>query len=273
MAKTITAIIGDLHVGGSTALAPPEYTIHNRNTNEKQVLQCNRSQKWLWENWLDYWEYVRFLTNEGGRKRKHRLVVICLGDTLEGVHHNSPQLMQEVGDQIDLAKEILTPIRDSCDAFYGIQGTGTHSGITQKDEIAVYKAIDATQYGQQLTLNIDGIIHDFAHHPGSGSRRYWTSSAAGVGAEVMLDYTSTGMKAPNYIWRGHNHVIDDSGLKLPGTRVIFTPSWQLKTEFGFKVAANRARSDIGGFILDGARFDDSRCRYAGQTDGRIVVKV
>ena len=270
-AKTITAIIGDLHIGGNTAIAPPTYTVHHLHPKESQTLKQNELQAWLWRNWLDYWDYVRELA--GGRRRKHRLVILCLGDVLEGVHHNSTQLMQEIPDQTNLAKEILQPIRDMADAFYGIQGTGTHAGLNGSEEKEVYQAIDATDYGQQLTLEIDGIVHDLAHHPGGASAKQWTSRAASIAAEVALDYAQVGMKPPDYVWRGHNHVIDDSGLRLPNIRTIFTPSWQLKTEFGYKVSSNKIRSDIGGFVMDGDRLDDSRCRYTGQPDGRKVIKV
>jgi len=264
-AKTITAIIGDLHIGGNTALAPDKFTIHQRDTREEQLVHANKLQAWLYEGWVDYWNYVRSLVG-----RKNRLIVVLMGDLIDGNHHNSPQLVQEVDDQIQIALDLLRPIADSCAGMYGVLGTGVHVGAAGGDEVWIYERLGAV-YAQQLTLDLDGKVHDFAHH-GRAGRRDWTSAAAGVGAEVMLDYAAQGMRPPDYIWRGHNHIIDDSGVKLPGTRVICTPSWQLKTEYGWKVASNRVRSDIGGFVMDGTRLDDSRCRYFGQPDGRRVIK-
>lgn len=268
-AKTITAIIGDLHIGGSTALAPPTFQIHIREPKETQTVSHSPLQAWLWGCWTDYWNYVRKLA--GGNRRTKRLVVVCLGDIIEGIHHNSPQVMNEKFDQIKTAQEVLRPIRDMADAFYGILGTGTHAGLAATDETSIYEALDVTEFGQQLSIELGGYVHDFAHHPGGASRRSWTSSAAAVGAEVMLDYAAVGMHPPNYVWRGHNHVIDDSGLKLPGTRVLFTPAWQLKTEYGWRVSPNKIRSDIGGFILEDNRLDDSHCRYEGQPEGRYII--
>ena len=272
MAKTITAIIGDLHIGGSTALAPPEYVIHKRDKKEMQTLGANQFQHWLWANWLDYWNRVHELTTEGGKRRKHRLVVVLLGDIIDGVHHNSVQVIQEVGDQVRIAIDVLREVTDGADAVFGILGTGIHAGAVGANEVDIYNALGAVEYGQHLTLEIDGVVHDFAHH-GRAGRRPWTSAAAGLGAEVMIDYASQGWKPPDYIWRGHNHIIDDSGGKLPGTRVICTPSWQLKTEYGWRVSSQTVRSDIGGFIMDGSRLDESRARYKGQPDGIKVVKV
>jgi hypothetical protein len=89
-----------------------------------------------------------------------------------------------------------------------------------------------------------------------------------------MDYASQNMPLPNFIWRGHRHVIDDSGNKLPGTRAISLPSWQLKTSFGWRASANTVRSDIGGYIVvDGNIIDDSRSRYRGQPDQRKIIVV
>ena len=269
MTKTITAIIGDLHIGGSTALAPPTFQIHTRSPKETQTVTHSPLQAWVWECWTDYWGYVRKLI--GGKRKTNRLVVVCMGDVIEGIHHNTPQVMNEKVDQIKAAIDVLTPVRDMADAFYGILGTGTHAGVAATDETGIYEALSATEFGQQLSVSLDGYIHDFAHHPGGAARKYWTSTAVNIGAEVMLDYASVGMRPPAYVWRGHNHVIDDSGLRLPTTRTIFTPSFQLKTEYGYKVASNRMRSDIGGFIMDSDRLDDTHCRYEGQPDGRRII--
>jgi hypothetical protein len=38
MSGTVLAIISDTHVGSSTALAPLEFTVHNRSDFEAQVL-------------------------------------------------------------------------------------------------------------------------------------------------------------------------------------------------------------------------------------------
>jgi hypothetical protein len=68
-------------------------------------------------------------------------------------------------------------------------------------------------------------------------------------------------------------VIDDSGNKLPGTRAISLPSWQLKTSFGWRAAGNTVRSDIGGYIVVDGLLDDSKSRYKGQPDQRKIIVV
>ena len=267
MSGTVLAIVSDTHVGSSTALAPLEFSVHNRSDFETQVTQANKLQRWLYECWTDYWNHVFKLA------KKKRLIVVHVGDLVDGVHHNSLQVMNEVEDQAEAFIDLMLPILKRADEFYGVLGTGpSHAGMDNSTEAMLYKELGAVEFGQTLTLNIDGVLHDFAHH-GRAGRRPWTSSAANLATEVIMDYAQSGLPLPNYIWRGHNHVIDDSGSKLPGTRSISLPSWQLKTSFGYRVSANTVRSDIGGYIVVDGLLDDSKVRYRGQPDQRRIIVV
>ena len=268
-AKTILVPIADTHCGGSTAIAPPTFTIHNQITNEEQIVHHNRLQSWIWENWTSHWDYVKFLAGwTSKRKRKHRIIFVHVGDVIDGNHHGTLQIVQDVADQVLMAMQIFEPIVDMCDAFYGVLGTNVHGS---NEEAAIYRNLGANDYGQNIMLEVDGKLHDFAHHGRTGSRP-WTSGAVSIGVEVMLDCGQQGLPYPDYVWRGHKHNIDDSGDRLDGTRVICLPSWQLKTEFGHRVVPNRTRSDIGGYIVDGGLVDNSRARYKGQPDQRKVIK-
>lgn len=266
MSGTVLAIIADTHIGSSTALAPLTFTVHNRNSLETQVTQANRLQRWLYDCWLDYWDHVFRVA------KKKRLIVVHCGDIVDGLHHNSLQVMNEVQDQAQAAVELLEPIVKKVDAFFGVLGTSIHAGQEHVSEVGIYDQLGAQDYGQTLTLEIDGKLHDFAHH-GRVGLRAWTSSAAGVAAEVMIDYAQAGLKLPSYVWRGHNHIIDDSGSKIAGTRCISLPSWQLKTTYGWRISSNAARSDIGGYVVVDGLLDDSKARYFGQPDGRKVIRV
>ena len=267
MSGSVLAIIGDMHIGSTVGLATPEYQVHTRYDLEAQTVRANKVQAWLWECWRDYWNYVYSLC------KNRRLIVVHLGDLIDGVHHQSTQVMPEIADQSAMALNIMTPIVAKASAFFGIFGTGIHAGIDNTDEARLYQEIGAQDYGHQLTLDIDGYIHAFQHHGRAGARP-WTSSAAGVAAEVMIDYATRGQKPPNFVWTAHNHRIDDSGAKFPETRAISIPSWQLKNSFGWRVAGNTIRSDIGAFIvLDGHIIDGSKARYLGQPDERKVIVV
>ena len=264
MTGTILVVLSDTHIGSSTAVSPLRYTVHNRSSYEAQTMEANRLQKWLYANWIDFYDYVK------SKARKHRIIVAHLGDVIDYNHHGSTQLVQEVGDQVEMAKTLLMPYRDIADKFIGILGTAAHAGADHATEVSLYQELKADFIEQQMTIDIDGVRVDLAHHGRAGFRP-WSSSAANLASEIMLDYAQSGLPLPNYIFRGHLHVMDDSGSKFENTRLIQCPSWQLRTTYANRVAGNTRRSDIGAVLLNDGKLDLSHSRYKGQPDGRRVV--
>jgi hypothetical protein len=252
---TVTAVISDTHIGSHTALALHEWVL-----DDGQTVRANLAQDWLYASWVDYWDYVKSLCGIHGKHRKNRLVVIHLGDIVEGDHHHSVQVLANVEDQMAEACEILRPLAAMADGgFYCTRGTEAHSGEAAQAEVRICHEIGAKQCEWELILDIDGLVLDCGHY-GRAGRRDWTSSAAAVAAEVAISAAMAHERIPDYVLRGHNHLIDDSGEKLNGIRAIMLPAWQLRTAFGYQVAPNR-RSDIGGLIFDGITPDFSRIRY------------
>ena len=264
MTGTILVVLSDTHIGSSTAVSPLRYTIHSRSKNEAQPTEANKLQKWLYANWIDFYDYVK------SKARKHRIIVAHLGDVIDYNHHGSTQLVQEVGDQVEMAKTLLMPYRDIADKFIGILGTAVHAGTDHAVESDIYKGLGADFIEQQMTIDIDGVRVDLAHHGRAGFRP-WSSSAANLASEIMLDYAQSGLPLPNYVFRGHLHVMDDSGSKFENTGLIQCPSWQLRTTYANRVAGNTRRSDIGAVLLNDGKLDLSHSRYKGQPDGRRVV--
>ena len=266
MSNTLLVVLTDTHIGSSTALSPLKFTVHNRSSYEAQVMEANLLQKWLYANWVDFFDYVK------SKSKKHRIIVAHLGDVIDFNHHGSTQLVQEVGDQVEMATELLMPYRNIADKFIGILGTAAHAGTDHAVETDLYRQLEADYIEQQMTIDIDGVLVDLAHHGRAGFRP-WTSSAAGLASEIMLDYAQSGLPLPNFIFRGHLHTFDDSGAKFENTRLIQCPSFQLKTTFANRVAGNTRRSDIGGVILNDGKLDLSHARYKGQPVGRKITKL
>jgi len=264
MSDTLLVVLSDTHIGSSTAISPLKFVVHGRSTNEAQVTEANRLQKWLYRNWIDLFDYVK------DKARKHRIIVAHLGDVIDFNHHGSTQLVQEIGDQVVMAKELLMPYREIADKFIGILGTAVHAGTDHAVETDLYRQLEADYIEQQMTIDIDGVLVDLAHHGRAGFRP-WSSSAANLASEIIIDYATQGLPLPHYIFRGHLHVMDDSGSKFENTRLIQCPSWQLKTTYGNRVTGNTRRSDIGAVLLNDGKLDLSHSRYKGQPDGRRVV--
>jgi hypothetical protein len=270
---TVIAVIGDTHAASTTGLCLPEWTIQGAKADESVTVKASPAASWIYQNWCDYWEYVRYCAGVVGPSRKHRIITIHLGDIVEGVHHGAKQIMlAELSDQEDMAAAIMTDVANLSDGgVFGCHGTPAHAGGLYESERTVANDAGFKMFEPELHLDIDGLIV-WAFHHGAAGKRDWSSAAARVAVEARLYAQDLNEPPPNYVFAGHHHVIDDSGVKLK-TRAIACPSWQLKTSFGRKVASNR-RSDIGGFIiLPGGQLDESRARYAGAPDNPRLVKV
>jgi hypothetical protein len=263
---TIVAIVGDTHIGGYTALSLPEWELI-ADENERLPYKANKAGEWLHQRWGEYWSHVKALA-----AKTHRIVTIHLGDVIDGFHHNTLQAMPNTDDQVEMAAEIMTQVANiSKGALFVCMGTEAHAGRNGADERKVVQRAGG-QYAPDWTLDIDGLIIRAYHH-GGASKSFWTSAGARLAAEAQIEAVQTGQPIPRYVFAGHNHVIDDSGEKVTGTRYIACPSWQLKTAFGHRVARGR-RSDIGGLIIlpDGS-LDWSQARYMAAPGQTKVVKV
>ena len=271
--STIIAAVSDTHIGGTTALCPPKFETHTgRDDKETQTNNYNDYQKWLYTCWLEFWRYAASLAGIRGKYRHNRLVVFHLGDMVEGEHHGTNQTMDEVQDQITAAGTLLKRVRDLADDMYCVYGTPAHNGGEGQHEAAVAAEIGA-KIAWDWALDVDGVTFDLMHH-GTAGRTDWTSTAARLASVVVMDYVALGLPPPRYTLRGHVHSVDDSGIKVPRTRAIVLPSWQLRTAHGHK-ASPRRRADVGGLILDTADPDNpnlSRMRYTapGEVSFRVV---
>jgi hypothetical protein len=273
----IVAIVSDTHIGGITALSLHEWQcdtgeVHEDGTPITQLYTATLAQDWIYQSWVDYWEHVRQLAG-----RKHRIIAFHLGDVIEGNHHHTVQAMPNVGDQVAMAIEIMKPVVNLCEKTKGrlvfIRGTEAHAGEAAQSEQGVAAALGCQSQWEGI-FDIDGVVIDCAHQ-GRAGRRDWTSAAAGMAVEAIQDAVTDrpARVPPRYVFRGHNHLVDDSGAKVPGTRAIAMPAWTLRAAFGYKVAAGH-RSDIGGaIILPDGELDLSKLRYYAAPGQRKVVKL
>jgi hypothetical protein len=112
---TVTAVIDSTHFGGSTALAPPAF-----ENGEHQVIQSSRAQNQVYEWWKEHWSYARKLC----KQYKARLILIHLGDVIDGNHHHTVQGLPKLEDQEAMACEVLEPITLWAEKSYFLFGTG-----------------------------------------------------------------------------------------------------------------------------------------------------
>lgn len=244
---TVVIDTSDHHSNGSTGLMPPQGVV---NDDGLQILP-SKAQRWTWEKWLDFHRKAAAF-----RKEWHaRLVCILDGDMFDGAyHHGTTQTV--TGDpeaQKYIIDEVFKPVLQlSPDEIHVVRGTISHVG---QSEEALGKALDAVKdpdTGKYSSFHRRLLIHDklidIQHHGRSGARPWTKPNALNLLAcQIFMEHALRGERHPDLALRAHVHKFGDSEHAYP-TRVVITPSWQLKTSYAH-MKATEELSDIGGVMM------------------------
>lgn len=244
--ETILAILSDMHTGGSTALfLPTEFEGKHR------IVKPKRAQIEIYKLFMDF-------AAEVARVRKDkRLIIVNLGDSIDGFHHGSMQeTLFEVEDQckvhVELMDKFLRRVRfTKGDELHYVTGTEVH---VKEYEDTITKDLDAT-VNDVLTMNINGKWHQFLHHgasrgtgPNEGNAfRNWLRN-------VYYDRQKDGLQKLDVVWSGHTHGHTYSNYiarecnQFHIMHGIIAPSWQAKTRYGYKVVPHVVNS-VGGVYM------------------------
>jgi hypothetical protein len=132
-AKTdLLVILSDPHIGSTTGLWPEKF-----QSVEGFTIGQSAYQKGLWRHWLSMRQWVKEVT----KGRKYELLLN--GDTVEGIHHRSLQVMSaDVNDQCNAAVHVLGELREKADALWMTLGTECH---TRNDEIWMGEKLSGQQ--------------------------------------------------------------------------------------------------------------------------------
>lgn len=255
MAKPLVVFVGDTHIGGFTSLFPPRFELSDHN-----LLLPSPVQQTLYTWWLEFWREVWHW------RQGRYLIVVHLGDVVDGQIKNTPQALTSLADQERCAVQVLLPARNLADEWHQLAGTEAHVGKGWEAESRVARELGATTFGPELSLEVDGVLFDLSHHTRLGARP-WTSSAVNVVAEVVQNCALFDLPIPRYVVRGHTHRVDDSGETNPRCRAFIVPCWQLRNAYGYKHNSFR-RPDVGGVIVDGEAVIFRR--FYGHTDQHLV---
>ena len=243
--KDNIVIISDLHAGCQFGLCPPKVHLDNHGTYTHSDLQ-----KKVWSYWLDFWEYVDDVF------KGEPFTVICNGDAIDGVHHNSvTQITQNLTDQQKIAYQILKPIVDKCEGnYYHLRGTPAHVGSSGMYEEALAKSLGAipSQQGNyarwELFLKCKEALCHVSHHANGRTPNALLNEMKGFFMESGL----WGEEAPQFLIRSHIHKhLTTGAMGKNGYYTAFTTAgWQLRTPFVFKLSDGRtALPEIGGSII------------------------
>ena len=129
-------VISDIHCGCQLGLCPPKVKLDSGGTYHSSKLQ-----KKVWKMWEYFWNEWTPMVTKG-----EPYIIVNNGDAIDGVHHSSvTQISHNITDQIQIAKDVLTPIinHKNCAGYYHIRGTEAHVGKSGQSEEGLAKALGA----------------------------------------------------------------------------------------------------------------------------------
>ena len=250
---TLLACPSDMHSGGSTALFPHYNQLQGGFWQFKHTRympsgkQCDLANHW--DDCADKTAIAR---------QGKRLIIVGMGDMIDGSHHHTLQLAtHNVDEQKDvhvwLMQRFMNRVgfdRSRGDKFYVLSGTEVHTG-DKEDYIAKELQAENNPEGSEifdfLPLDINGKLFWFLHQgagPGKGANI--GNSLVGWMRNKYFELLEQGLRIPDAIISGHYHVpvYTTFTRNYKTMHGIILPSFQLKTRFGYKVAAAE-RENIG----------------------------
>jgi len=246
--SVLLAAVGDLHIGSTVGLCPRHVELDDGGTYE-----ASKSQRFLYECWLDYWQQVK------DRKRKHtRVVALLNGDLCDRNRYSQYQLVTINRAVIQrMMLDVLEPVLDIADAIIVVRGTEAHVGGSSEMEEWLAADIDAVGDDHFGTASwwcweaaLEGVNVVAAHHPGTNSGRPWTrGGGANRAAAIVMDNYYGETWQPDLAIFNHVHHNEDSFDNHP-VRAIFNRSFSLRTAYDHRSGRSLQASVIGGLIAE-----------------------
>jgi hypothetical protein len=244
-------VISDIHAGCKAALCPAGKI----QLDDGGYYMQSDMQATLWAWWNEFWEWVDY------ELKGAPFTVVCNGDALDGVHHNSVhQISHNLADQANIAYQILAPVVDKCNGNYlHVRGTEAHTGPSGQEEERLAQRLGAIPGAQgehawwEIWYRLDWALIHFAHHIGtSSSMAYETSAVQKELEQILVESVTWDEDPPDVVVRSHRHrCVETRRPWKRGTQTAcVTPAWQLKTPFAWKIAGGRrTQPQIGGILI------------------------
>jgi len=252
MQRTVIALPSDTHSGSTLGLIPAkQFPLKDGSYDPSPA------QRLIWRQWEHNWKLI---ANE---RKNSDLIVVHGGDLVEGIHHQTTQVISprvddhETASIVCMDKAFRLAGMNKGDKYYQISGTEEHAGNGSSSEERVAKDLDHVvpvweekifdEDGEKLvgryTWNrlyreINGVVFDISHHGGSVGQRAWTTENGLYNKIKSIYWTclESEMPMPRYWIRGHNHRyirIDYHGKRGTITGILL-PGFQAKTGYVYK---------------------------------------
>lgn len=260
--RKVLSVTADKHVASPFALPPNGESWNYVDGGPKRI---SGFQEQIWNHWEDYWRWI------GDMRKGAELIVLDLGDPIEGKHHGIVELLTSRIDEqermhICAMQEALylAKFNPKRDKLIYLDGTPAHCGegnsSTERIARALLKTerLDGDVVRPYFLARINGgDLFDAAHKGFKLGSREWTKTNSMRAYLTSRWFTSLKNKQPmpRHILRAHFHqfghasVEDDAGMAVSEAWAM--PAWKIKDEYIYEFAPE-AMSNIGGlaFTID-----------------------
>jgi len=216
MAKTIILWLADLHSGSTVSLYPDKTIILTNGPRGPSALQ-----KKIYKQWAEVLERVAVM-----RQDADRLVVVNMGDAVEGDHHHT---LEVVSGYLNDHQKIHLDLMHQCkeitqyDTLYYVNGTEVHAGededdIAEKLKAVLYAPGNATHPILKKTIYKHLI---FAAHHGPGAGKGWNRGNALRNKIKALDYDLriNNERVPEIVVYAHRHEHRHEQVDINGRKI------------------------------------------------------
>lgn len=236
---TLLVGLGDFHSGSSVSLFPNGFRQFKNGNHTPTPLQKKIREVW-----------GKGITHVKGKRKNNRLILVHNGDSVEGVHHGTKQILTYIKDeQIEIHTELMDEFmgavkfnKKSGDKLYYTSGTESHTNDKEDTigkDLRAEKDDDGRHVFDRLELNINGRDVIFSHHgPKRGDGPNVGNAMRNALRNIYYESLERGVKPPDLVAWSHTHVPHYQSYVGTNRTIhgIILPSFQAMTRFAYKVA-------------------------------------
>ena len=248
-----------MHTNSTVGLVTPTVNLDDGGT-----YRSSRGQRWLWRNWLSFWDDVSTLAEKHDNAE---IWTVFNGDMVDvnGRHMQTQTISLNEADVFRMTLDTIQPAIDYASRAFVIRGTAAHVKSSASMEEKIAADIGAEKCGDnhswwELLIECEHVTFDIRHHGPLGRLPHTRGNALNRRAvELMLKYANK--KCPDVGIQSHNHRFSSSSDEYP-IKLYALPAWQLITEFINRIG-NIMPADIGGamFVCSEGKYTPIIKRY------------
>jgi len=266
----ITAL-SDMHSGGTTALFPNHKMEWGKAKNRNH--SPNSKQLKMHDLFIRSAKYAK--NNRGGQ-----MVIVHNGDAIEGIHHQTIEIVSNVwDDHVDIHETLMNEFmkksgfaKNKGDKLYYTIGTESHTG-EKEEEIA--RHLNADGVFQHVEIEINGRLVWFLHHgPSKGHGANEGNALRNFLRDIYFNCQKHNTRPPDVVFTGHVHTpcYNTFVFDMHTIHGIICPSFQSKTRYAHR-AAPVERNEVGSAFLKITAGGDIRTPYFLKETSELLDKV